>query len=187
MDIKNLGLPGLRLLKPRRFADSRGYFVETHNERTLAGVGITARFVQDNQSFSAARSTIRGLHFQLPPAAQAKLVRVLQGSVYDVAVDLRAGSPSYGRWASATLTVEGGEQLFVPRGFAHGFCTLEPDTVVAYKVDDFYAPASDSGLIWNDPALAIEWPIGAEEAVLSDKDMRLGRFADFQSPFRYEG
>ena len=187
MDARDLGLPGLLLLKPRRFADSRGYFVETYSERTLSGVGIAARFVQDNQSFSAARGTIRGLHFQMPPASQAKLVRVLQGSVYDVAVDLRTGSPTYGRWASATLTADEGEQLFVPHGFAHGFCTLEPDTVVTYKVDDFYAPASDSGLIWNDPALAIDWPVGVEQAVLSDKDMRLGRFTDFQSPFRYEG
>jgi dTDP-4-dehydrorhamnose 3,5-epimerase len=187
MDVKDLGLSGLRLLKPRRFADSRGYFVETHNERTLSGVGIHIRFVQDNQSYSASRGTIRGLHFQLPPAAQAKLVRAVQGSVYDVAVDLRAGSPTYGKWVGVTLTADGGEQLFVPRGFAHGFCTLEPDTVLAYKVDDFYAPASDSGLIWNDPSLAIDWQVKAEEAVLSEKDMKLGRFADFQSPFRYEG
>jgi len=187
MDALDLGLPGLLLLKPRRFADSRGYFVETYNERTLSGIGIAAGFVQDNESFSTVRGTIRGLHFQLPPASQAKLVRVLQGSVYDVAVDLRIGSPGYGRWASATLTADGGEQLFVPHGFAHGFCTLQPDTVVAYKVDDFYAPASDSGLIWNDAALAIDWPVGVEQAVLSEKDMRLGRFADFQSPFRYEG
>jgi len=187
MDVKDLGLPGLRLLKPRRFADSRGYFVETHNERTFAAAGIVAKFVQDNQSYSASRGTIRALHFQVPPAAQAKLVRVLRGSVYDVAVDLRAGSPAYGQWAAVTLTADEGEQLFVPRGFAHGFCTLEPDTVVAYKVDDFYAPASDGGLIWNDPTLAIDWPVGPDEAVLSDKDMKLGLFAEFKSPFRYEG
>ena len=187
MDVRNLGLPGLLLLKPRRFADSRGYFVETYNERTAAEAGIKCRFVQDNQSYSGSRGTIRGLHFQLPPAAQAKLVRAVQGRVHDVAVDLRAGSPTYGRWAEATLTADGGEQLFIPRGFAHGFCTLEPDTVVAYKVDDFYAPASDSGLIWNDPTLAIDWPVGPDEAVLSDKDLKLGRFAEFRSPFRYEG
>src|SRR5689334_25406235 len=187
MDARDLGLPGLLLLKPRRFADSRGYFVETYSERTLSGIGIAARFVQDNQSSSANRGTIRGLHFQLPPAAQAKLVRVLQGSVYDVAVDLRTGSPAYGRWTGVTLTADGGEQLFVPRGFAHGFCTLEPDTVLAYKVDEFYAPASDSGLIWNDPTLAVDWPVGPDEAVLSDKDLRLGRFKDFVSPFKYEG
>ncbi|MGB9366368.1 MAG: dTDP-4-dehydrorhamnose 3,5-epimerase [Xanthobacteraceae bacterium] len=187
MDVRNLDLPGLVLLKPRRFADTRGYFVETYNERTLAGIGIAARFVQDNQSYSRSRGTIRGLHFQSPPAAQAKLVRVVQGSVYDVAVDLRARSPAYGRWEGTTLTASEGEQLFVPRGFAHGFCTLEPDTVVAYKVDAFYAPASDSGLIWNDPMLAIDWPVRPSQAVLSDKDLRLGGFDGFESPFRYEG
>ncbi|MEJ0075794.1 MAG: dTDP-4-dehydrorhamnose 3,5-epimerase [Alphaproteobacteria bacterium] len=187
MDVKKLALPGLLQVKPRRFADSRGYFVETHNERTLAGAGIAARFVQDNESCSTRRGTIRGLHFQLPPAAQAKLVRVVRGSVYDVAVDLRVGSPSYGRWEGVTLTADGGEQLFVPRGFAHGYCTLEPDSIVAYKVDDFYSPANDSGLIWNDPAFAIDWPLGADQAVLSDKDLKLGRFADFQSPFGYQG
>ena len=187
MDVRNLGLPGLQLLKPRRFADTRGYFVETYNERTLLAAGITARFVQDNQSYSRNPGTIRGLHFQLPPAAQAKLVRVVQGSVYDVAVDLRVGSPACGRWEGMTLTAEHGEQLFVPRGFAHGFCTLEPDTVVAYKVDEFYAPASDSGLIWNDPMLAIDWPLRPGQAVLSDKDLKLGRFDGFESPFRYEG
>src|SRR5204863_7073592 len=141
MDIRNLGLPGLVLLRTRRFGDARGYFAETYNERAFHAAGITARFVQDNQSFSARRGTIRGLHFQLPPAAQAKLVRVLQGSVYDVAVDLRNGSPAYGRWDGWTLTAESGEQLFVPRGFGHAFCTLEPDTVVSYKVDDFYSVA----------------------------------------------
>ena len=187
MDIRNFDLPGLALVRPRQFADSRGSFTETYNEKTFNAAGITARFVQDNQSFSEKRGTIRGLHFQLPPAAQAKLVRVLRGSVYDVAVDLRAGSPAYGRWVGETLTADGGEQLFVPRGFAHAFCTLEADTVVAYKVDDFYAPASDSGLIWNDPTLAIAWPVGADEVVLSDKDLKLGRFADFVSPFKYEG
>jgi len=186
MDAKKLALPGLLLLEPRRFVDSRGYFVEVYNERTLAGVGITTRFVQDNESYSARRGTIRGLHFQLPPAAQAKLVRAIRGSAYDVAVDLRVGSPGYGHWAGATLTATGGEQLFVPRGFAHGFCALEPDTVVAYKVDDFYSPTNDSGLIWNDPTLAIDWPVGTDQPVLSDKDLKLRPFAEFQSPFRYE-
>ena len=187
MDVRNLGLPGLRLLRPRRFSDARGHFSETYNERTFSAAGIAVNFVQDNESYSAKRGTIRGLHFQLPPAAQAKLVRVLQGSVYDVAVDLRNGSPSYGRWEGVTLTAREGEQLFVPRGFAHAFCTLEPDTVVAYKVDEFYAPASDSGLIWNDPTLAIKWPVAPDEVVLSDKDLKLGRFADFVSPFKHEG
>ena len=187
MDVTNLELPGLTLLRPRRFSDARGYFSETYNETAFRQAGIAARFVQDNQSYSAQRGTIRGLHFQLPPAAQAKLVRVLQGSVYDVAVDLRVGSPTYGRWVGETLTADGGEQLFVPRGFAHAFCTLQPDTIVAYKVDEFYAPASDSGLIWNDPTLAIRWPVAPDEVVLSDKDLKLGRFADFVSPFKYAG
>lgn len=187
MDVTNLGPSGLRLLKPRRFPDARGHFSEIYNERTFAAAGIVTRFVQDNESYSAKRGTVRGLHFQLPPAAQAKLIRVLRGSVYDVAVDLRAGSPTYGRWAAETLTAAGGELLFVPRGFAHGFCTLEPETVVAYKVDDFYAPASDNGLIWNDPMLAIDWPLRPGEAVLSDKDLKLGCLSEFKSPFKYEG
>lgn len=187
MEIKALDLPGVVLLRPRRFADARGHFVETYNEKAFAAAGIAARFVQDNQSYSANRGTVRGLHFQLPPAVQSKLVRVLQGSVYDVAVDLRAGSPTYGQWRGETLTADKGEQFFVPGGFAHAFCTLEPGTVVAYKVDDFYAPACDSGLIWNDPDLAIDWPVAPDEVVLSDKDLKLGRFADFVSPFTYQG
>jgi len=187
MDVISLELPGVILLKTRRFSDARGYFFESYNAGTFAReAGITTTFVQDNQSYSGPKGTIRGLHFQIPPAAQAKLVRVLHGSVYDVAIDLRAGSPTYGRSTAATLTAEGGEQLFVPRGFAHGFCTLEPDTMVAYKVDAFYAPESDSGLIWNDPALAVPWPVAPGEAVLSDKDTRHGSFADFKTPFRYE-
>jgi dTDP-4-dehydrorhamnose 3,5-epimerase len=186
METKRLNLAGLLSLIPRQFLDARGSFAETYNERTFAAAGISARFVQDNQSFSAKRGTIRGLHFQLPPAAQAKLVRVLRGSVYDVAIDLRVGSPTFGQWDGLTLTAQRGEQLFIPRGFAHAFCTLEPDTVVAYKVDQFYAPESDSGLIWNDGTLAIAWPVSADEVVLSDKDLKLGRIADFVSPFRYE-
>ena len=187
MDIKALDLPGVLVLCPRRFADKRGYFFESYSEKVFHTAGITAKFVQDNQSYSAERGTIRGLHFQKPPHAQAKLVRVLQGSVFDVAVDVRAGSPHYGRWAGATLTAEGREQIFVPRGFAHAFCTLEPDTVVAYKVDDVYAPETEGGLIWNDPDLAIDWPVAAKDVVLSDKDLKLGSLAEFVSPFAYEG
>ncbi|ACK51632.1 dTDP-4-dehydrorhamnose 3,5-epimerase [Methylocella silvestris BL2] len=186
MDVKTTDLPGVLVLKPRRFADQRGYFVETYNRRTFAKAGVDAQFVQDNQSFSAKAGTIRGLHFQLPPAAQAKLVRAVRGAIFDVAVDLRAGSPTFGRWIGETLTAGGGEQLLIPRGFAHAFCTLEDDVEVAYKVDDFYAPTCDSGLIWNDPDLKIEWPVEASAAVLSDKDAKLGRFADFVSPFRFE-
>jgi dTDP-4-dehydrorhamnose 3,5-epimerase len=186
MEITATDLPGLFLLKPRRFIDSRGYFVETYNQRALAAASVSMQFVQDNLSFSAKASTIRGLHFQLPPAAQTKLVRAAHGRVFDVAVDLRQGSPTFGRWFGATLTAEGGEQLLIPRGFAHAFCTLEDNCEVAYKTDDFYAPKSDSGLIWNDPDLRIGWPIAANLAILSDKDAKLGLFRDFVSPFHFD-
>ncbi len=173
------------LLKPPRFVDARGYFAEVYTERVFHQAGITATFVQDNQSFSLHRGTIRGLHLQLPPAAQAKLVRVIRGCVYDVAVDLRVGSPTYGQWIAERLSADGGEQIYVPCGFAHGFCTLEADTEVAYKVDSYYAPAYDSGIIWNDPTLNIPWPVTPDAAILSDKDRKLGIFATFASPFRY--
>jgi dTDP-4-dehydrorhamnose 3,5-epimerase len=178
-----LALGGVVLIRPRKFPDSRGHFLETYNARSFAEAGIETRFVQDNQSLSVQRGTIRGLHFQTPPNPQAKLVRVLKGAVFDVAVDLRAGSPTYGRWCGATLTADGAEQLFVPRGFAHGFCTLEPDTEVAYKVDGFYAPTSDAGLRWNDPTINVAWPIAPDEAVLSDKDSKLPYLAAFTTPF----
>lgn len=186
MEIKTTALPGVLVLKPRRFADLRGYFVETYNQRALGEAGVNVQFVQDNQSFSAKAGTIRGLHFQLPPAAQTKLVRALRGSIFDVAVDLRQDSPTFGRWIGETLTASGGEQLLIPRGFAHAFCTLEDDAEVAYKVDDFYAPKCDSGLIWNDPDLDIDWPIDRASAILSDKDAKLGFLKDFVSPFRFE-
>lgn len=179
-------IPGVVVYTPRRHADSRGCFVETFNERACREIGIDATFVQDNESYSARSGTIRGLHFQRPPMAQSKLVRVLRGRVLDVAVDLRAGLPTYAQWTSHMLTADGGEQMFVPRGFAHAFCTLEADTVVAYKVDNFYDASCEEGLKWDDPTLAIKWPISPELAVLSEKDQMFGRFADFVSPFRYE-
>jgi dTDP-4-dehydrorhamnose 3,5-epimerase len=187
MEVKATALPGVILLKPRLIHDARGYFVETYNVRWAQEAGVNAVFVQDNQSLSLKRGTVRALHFQAPPKPQAKLVRVLHGSIYDVAVDLRTGSPNYGRWTAATLTAQGGEQLFVPRGFAHGFCSLEVNTEVAYKVDEYYAPECEYGLAWDDPTLAIPWPVPPPDAVLSDKDRKLGRFADFDSPFRYAG
>ncbi len=187
MGVTSMKLPGVLLLRPRHFRDDRGYFVGTYNKRAAATAGVEADFVQDNQSLSLRAGTVRALHFQVPPKPQAKLVRVLRGRIFDVAVDLRVGSPSYGAWVAEMLTAEGGEQLFVPRGFAHGFCTLEPNTEVAYKVDEYYAPECDQGLIWNDPTLAIDWPAAATDAVLSDKDRALGSFADFVSPFRYSG
>ena len=187
MDVKKTSLPGVLLLRPRIFRDQRGYFVETYNQRAAAELGVTASFVQDNQSHSLKAGTVRALHFQVPPKPQAKLIHVLRGSIYDVAVDLRVGSPYYGRWMAETLTANSGEQLFIPRGFAHGFCTLEPDTEVAYKVDEYYAPECEQGIIWNDPTLAIAWPAVSRDPVLSDRDRVLKRFADFVSPFRYSG
>lgn len=178
-------IPDVIMLTPRRFGDGRGWFTETYSTRSFAQALGEIVFVQDNQAFSAARGTLRGLHFQRPPQAQAKLVRVLKGSIFDVTVDLRAGSPTYGRWVGVALTAERGEQLFVPHGFAHGYCTLEPETEVAYKVDGFYAPDCDAGLAWDDPTLAIDWPISPHEAILSDKDRTLPAFKDFVSPFTY--
>ncbi len=186
MEVEATAIPGVLLFKPRFLHDARGYFVETYNARAANAAGLKTEFVQDNQARSRKRGTVRALHFQVPPKVQAKLVRVLCGSIYDVAVDLRAGSPSYGRWVALTLTAQGGEQIFVPRGFAHGYCTLEDDTEVAYKVDDYYAPECEQGLIWDDPTLGIGWPVSPADAVLSDKDRRLPRFADFTSPFRYD-
>jgi dTDP-4-dehydrorhamnose 3,5-epimerase len=187
MQVKRTNIPGVVCLVPLRFTDSRGHFVETYSKRSLADVGSVADFVQDNQSLSAQVGTIRGLHFQLPPSSQARLVRVVRGRAYDVVVDLRLGSPTFGQWAAQTLNALGSEQLYVPRGLAHGFCSLEPDTEVAYKVDNFYAPEYDSGLIWNDPDLAIDWPVRPQDVVFSDKDRKLGRLADFSTPFRYNG
>jgi dTDP-4-dehydrorhamnose 3,5-epimerase len=178
-----LALPEVILATPRRFGDARGYFCETYVKPRYEAGGIRADFVQDNESLSETVGTIRGLHLQAPPFAQAKLVRVLDGAIFDVAIDVRRSSPSYGRWVGATLTAEGGEQLFIPQGFAHGFVTLAPGTRVAYKVDAVYDRDSERGIIWNDPDLAIDWSVAAGAAVLSDKDLVLPSFKDFDSPF----
>jgi len=176
-------ISGLAVFSPKKFVDARGYFIETYNIRTYADAGVGSTFVQDNQSLSIYAGTVRGLHFQTPPEPQAKLIRVIQGSIYDVAVDLRRGSPTYGRWCAVTLTADAGEQFFVPRGFAHGFCTLEPRTIVAYKVDSYYAPTCDSGLRWDDPDLGIPWPVDPTAVIVSDKDAKLRPFEGFDSPF----
>lgn len=175
------------LVRAQRFGDSRGYFMETYSAPLFSNEGIRAVFVQDNQSLSVQKAVVRGLHFQRPPTAQAKLVRVLRGAIYDVAVDIRVGSPSYGRWCAATLTAENGNQLFVPRGFAHGFCTLEPGTEVAYKVDNPYSADDDGGIFWADPALAIDWPITPTDAVVSPKDATLPLLSELTNPFNLEG
>lgn len=172
---------------PNRFGDARGWFSESYSRRRLADLGIDIEFVQDNHSFSAAKGTLRGLHFQLPPHAQAKLVRCIAGAIWDVAVDIRAGSPSYGGWVAAELTASGGEQLYIPTGFAHGFVTLTDNTEVAYKASDYYAPDCDGGVVWNDPDLAIEWPLSSREPALSDKDKALPLLKNFSSPFPYDG
>lgn len=178
----------VRLINGRRFADARGWFSEVYNARTMADRGVDVTFVQDNQSFSKPAGTIRGLHFQTPPHAQAKLVRCLRGAIFDVAVDVRKGSPTYGKWVGAELSGENGRQLFIPVGFAHGFITLEPDTEVFYKVSDFYAPACDGGLRWNDPTIAVAWPDAPGAGrVLSEKDEKLPFVDEFDSPFPYDG
>jgi len=176
--ITPLALPDVLLITPKRHGDARGWFSETWSQATLAAAGVEHDFVQDNQAFSAARGTVRGLHFQRAPYAQAKLVRVLRGAIYDVAVDIRPGSATYGQWVSATLTAEGGEQLLVPRGFAHGYCTTVPDTELAYKVDNTYAPQAEGGLLWCDPALGIDWPVRVDEAVINARDAALPTLKD---------
>ena len=183
MHVECLNIPDIRVLSPKKFGDRRGFFSETYNKQAFAALGIDIDFVQDNHSYSADRGTVRGLHFQTPPFAQDKLVRVERGSVFDIAVDLRQGSSSYGRHVSAVLSAEAWNQILVPIGFAHGFMTLEPDTEVIYKVSNYYAPDHDKGLLWNDPALGINWPIPEDEAVLSEKDRKLPRLAELITPF----
>jgi len=173
-------------IRPARFEDPRGFFSETYNAAAFAKAGISTVFVQDNHSYSREAGTVRGLHFQTPPFAQVKLVRVVRGAVLDVAVDLRAGSPGFGRHVAARLSAEAWNQLLVPVGFAHGFCTLEPDTEVIYKVSAPYSPEHDFGLLWSDPDLGIDWPIPPDRAVLSDKDRRQPRLRDLPEYFVYE-
>ena len=176
-------IPEVKVLVPRRFGDPRGVFCETYSKRTLGSLGIEFDFVQDNQSISTERGVVRGLHFQLPPFAQAKLIRVARGAVFDVVVDIRRSSPTFGKHVTATLTADNWQQVFVPAGFAHGFCVLEPNTDVIYKVTNFYSPEHDRGLIWNDPDLGIKWPVSAADAKLSEKDLRHPRLRDAKELF----
>lgn len=175
--ITPLALAGVLLITPKRHGDARGWFAETWSRKAMLEAGVDADFVQDNQAFNAKAGTVRGLHFQKAPHPQAKLVRVLKGAIFDVAVDVRPGSPTYGQWVGAELTAEGGEQIFVPRGFAHGYSTLTDDCELAYKVDGLYAPQTEGGIIWNDPDLAIDWRVKGE-AITSDKDKALPRLKD---------
>lgn len=181
-------MAGVSLIKPVRHGDARGWFTEVYSEAAFAKHGVDCRFVQDNHSLSVPRYTLRGLHFQTPPHGQGKLVRCIRGSIFDVAVDVRAGSPTYGRWVGAELSAANGHQLFVPIGFAHGFLTLEDEVEVTYKVSSLYAPGSDGGLRWDDPTIAIDWPMPADaRPELSGKDAVLPLLADFDSPFPYDG
>lgn len=185
MQVDELAVPDVLAITPRRFGDDRGFFSETYNKRAYAEAGVDVDFVQDNHSMSALPGTVRGLHFQAPPFAQAKLVRVVQGRIYDVAVDARVGSPTYGRHAGLELTAEGGEQIFVPAGFLHGFITLEPDTHVIYKVDNYYSRECDGSVRFDDPDLGIDWGPLASDPVLSDKDAAAQPWSAFSSPFDY--
>ena len=187
MQIEQTSLPGVVILTPARFGDARGFFSESWSRRRLAEAGIDIDFVQDNHSVSARAGTLRGLHFQSPPHAQAKLVRCGRGALYDVAVDIRRGSATYGQWVGVELSAENGRQLLIPAGFLHGFVTRADDTEIVYKCSDYYAPDCDGAVRFDDPDLAIDWGIDAASAVLSPKDLAAERFADFQSPFVYEG
>lgn len=176
------------LVRSKRFGDERGWFSEVYNEKTFSQYGIDDRFVQDNHSLSGAMGTLRGLHFQTPPFAQAKLVRCIRGRIFDVAVDVRRNSPTFGQWVGAELSADNGHQLYVPVGFAHGFVTLEPSTEVTYKVSAVYSSANDGGVLWSDPQIGVDWPL--PEGVgptLSAKDERQPLFSDFDSPFEYDG
>jgi dTDP-4-dehydrorhamnose 3,5-epimerase len=178
MKVERLRVPDLILVTPPRFGDARGFFSEVFNVPRFAAAGIDATFVQDNQSLSQERGVIRGLHCQIAPHPQGKLVRCIKGAIWDVAVDARRGSPTYGQWDAVELSAENWAQLWVPPGFLHGFCTLQENTEVIYKVTDVYDRASERGVIWNDPDLALPWPIAEHEAVLSDKDRVLPRWKD---------
>jgi dTDP-4-dehydrorhamnose 3,5-epimerase len=185
MDVVGLDIPDVKLVRPHRFHDIRGVFCELYNQQSFSLGGISVDFVQDNCSVSRSAGTIRGLHFQSPPMAQAKLVTVLKGRVHDVVVDCRIGSRTYGQHVGVELDCEDWKQLLVPAGFAHGFCTLEPNTMVHYKASALYAPEHDGGILWNDPDLGIAWPVAPGNAVVSDKDSRLPRLRDLASPFSY--
>jgi len=183
MRIEATPIQGVLVIEPRKHGDARGFFSETFRAAALREAGVDVEWVQDNHSLSAPRGVMRGLHFQRPPMAQAKLLRVVRGAILDVAVDIRRGSPTYGRHVAVELSAENWKQMYVPAGFAHGFCTLVENTEVIYKVSADYAPESEGGVIWNDPDLGIAWPVSAAEATVSARDREWPRFKDFVSPF----
>lgn len=183
--IRPLDIPDVKIIETDRFGDHRGFFSETYSRPAFRDVGIDLDFVQDNHSLSVQQGTVRGLHFQTPPFAQDKLVRVTRGAILDVAVDIRHGSPTFGRWVAAEISAENWRQILVPAGFAHGFATLMPDTEVQYKVTAPYAPAHDKGLLWNDPAIGIDWRVAPGDAILSDKDTHHPVLANLPAWFTY--
>jgi dTDP-4-dehydrorhamnose 3,5-epimerase len=184
--VESFPAPGLLAIVPSLHRDSRGFLSETYNRRRFIDLGVDIEFIQDNHTFSVARGTIRGLHFQIPPHDQGKLVRVLRGAVLDVVVDIRHGSPAFGRPIAVELSADNWRQLYVPPGFAHGFCTLTPEAEVLYRMTQYYAPEADTGLAFDDPALGIEWPVELSAAILSDKDRRHPRLRDLPLYFQFE-
>jgi dTDP-4-dehydrorhamnose 3,5-epimerase len=184
MIVESLAIPEVKLITPTRFQDARGFFSETWNQRRFAEVGIPGPFLQDNHALSTDRGVVRGLHLQIGPNAQGKLVRVVRGAIWDVAVDVRHGSPTYGRHAAAVLSAENWQQLWVPVGFLHGYCTIEPNTEVIYKVTGDYDKPAERGVIWDDPDLALPWPVRDGQVILSEKDMVLPRLVECPVWFR---
>lgn len=170
MEVVGTAIPEVKIIKPKKHGDHRGFFSETYHQKALAAAGIDLDFVQDNHSLSATRGTLRGLHCQIPPLGQDKLVRVVRGAVFDVAVDLRTGSPTFGQHVTTVISADEWNQILVPIGFGHGFCTLEADTEVIYKVTNYWSADHERGIRWDDPALGIEWPVAADEVLLSEKD-----------------
>lgn len=185
--IEDTPLQGVRIITPRRFGDHRGFFSESYSRRALAEAGIETEFVQDNHSLSMQAGTVRGLHFQAPPHAQDKLVRCGRGALFDVAVDIRIGSPTYGQWVGVELSFENGRQLLVPAGFAHGFVTRAPGTEIVYKCSDYYYPQTEGALRWDDPEIGIAWDMGDLSPVLSEKDAVAPLLRDLDSPFSFKG
>lgn len=183
LEITPLALPEVKVIRLRKIADNRGFFSETYNRKVFNHHGIDAEFVQDNHSYSALAGTVRGLHFQIPPFTQDKLIRVSRGRILDVAVDIRRDSPDFGKWVVTELSAEIWNQLFVPAGFAHAYCTLEPDTEVAYKVTNFHSPPHERGIRWNDPDLNIPWPFDDRQVLLSERDRALPFFRDQTDTF----
>lgn len=178
-------LEGVFLLEPKVFGDHRGFFMETYNAKDFQELGLEINFIQDNHSLSVPAGTLRGLHYQLEPKAQTKLVRCTRGAIYDVAVDIRKGSPTFGQWVGVILSEHNKRQLLVPKGFAHGFCTLVEYTEVNYKVDEYYSPENDRGILWNDPEIGIDWPVSSP--VLSDKDQVHPLLKDADNNFTFQG